>query len=116
MKPETLTALQGSIKKWEEIVAGTGADRLYANCPLCQHFKGVAECYDFYEEERCPVYESTGEPGCTASPYMAWWEATGKPHTERRATTPELVALAQAELDFLRGLLPPLNQRSGSET
>ena len=38
MNRKTLTALKGSIKKWEKIVAGTGSDNGYQNCPLCALF------------------------------------------------------------------------------
>jgi hypothetical protein len=105
MDDETLSALQGSIKKWEAIVAGTGADDTYRDCPLCALYIDQAYC------EGCPVQERTGRGGCGGSPYDAWADAqhAGTPKTRPypwRATTPELAALAQAELDFLRSLMP----------
>jgi hypothetical protein len=63
MDNQTLAALKGSIRKWENIAAGTGVDKGVFNCPLCKLF--------------------------------------GATHGD-----PERIAAAQAELDFLRSLLP----------
>lgn len=90
MKPETLTALQGSIKKWEAIVDGTGKDQGGQNCPLCQRFETTV-CKTLQGEE-CPVRIRTGLISCAGSPYASY-----EPHK------PET---AQAELDFLVSLLP----------
>lgn len=110
MDSRTLTALQGSIKKWEAIVTGDGADEGAENCPLCAEFQ------DNWDEETqqncagCPVSAKTGLAYCSRSPYEEWTKAGEDQRTPdsctMRATTPELVALAQVELDFLRGLLP----------
>lgn len=98
MDEATLTALRGSIKKWEEIVAGTGADFGMDNCALCQMF---ADDDDICA--KCPVKEKTGKPGCGGTPYNAWSQATV---FGGRVTDERTKALAQAELDFLRSLLP----------
>jgi len=98
MPARTLRALKGSIAKWEAIVAGTGEDLGVKNCPLCQEFPDI-DCTG------CPVRERTGQPFCGGSPYQQWDDETDRAET-RRAATPRLVALAQAELDFLRSLLP----------
>ncbi len=101
-----LTALRGSIAKWEAIVAGTGEDGGPHNCPLCQRFPGCASC---------PVADEVGDTGCESTPYVKWFDHQRKDHghqppfDEPSAVTPgceECVALAQAELDFLRSLLP----------
>ena len=56
MDTKTLTALKGSIAKWEAIVAGTGEDRGTENCPLCAAFyHHPKHC------EGCPVERSTGQ-------------------------------------------------------
>lgn len=112
MDARTLTALEGSIKKWEEIVAGEGDDQGPNNCPLCHLFQaeadpddpeGLQECFG------CPVSKKVSTDGCRETPYTAWndktsWTAADR--KDRMATTPELVALAQAELDFLKSLRP----------
>lgn len=94
MDARTLKALKGSIAKWEAIVAGTGTDEGPRNCPLCVEFWG-----DYCKG--CPVRDKTGHHGCIGTPYAEWERAD-----VTAATTPALVALAQAELDFLRSLLP----------
>lgn len=85
MAPEVLEALRGSIKKWEAIVAGTGTDNGHRDCPLCQMFLQISTC------RGCPVMARTGKPECRGTPYR------------QSVNTNEI---AQAELDFLKSLLP----------
>jgi hypothetical protein len=107
MDEKTLTALKGSIKKWEDIVAGTGIDQGPDNCPLCKRF-WEDDC------EGCPVMEHTGYDACNMSPYDEWssWQSE---HDLRNISINELSSevdkikatkLAQDELDFLKSLLP----------
>ena len=107
MKPETLIALQGSIRKWEQIAAGKGEDKGVLNCPLCQEFFYKRGC------RGCPVSAKTGHHNCNRTPYTEWEEQLRDEVVDgrrgvhvRRATTPALVALAQKEVEFLRSLLP----------
>ena len=94
MDAETLEALKGSIAKWEAIVAGTGTDLGMNNCPLCLRF-----ATDEYNPcTGCPVYARTGSVMCEGSPYDDWLSAQTLADEERAA---------QAELDFLKSLLPP---------
>jgi hypothetical protein len=86
MDKTTLKALKGSIAKWEAIVAGTGHDNGGDNCPLCKMFL-YKECHG------CPVNEETGRKFCHGSPYEKWNEYHSVGH-------------AQAELAFLKSLLP----------
>ena len=107
MDVETLAALEGSIEKWERIVAGTGHDGGTTNCPLCQRFlMSTGTCAG------CPVSQKTKSLGCFESPYARWVEFR-KDHGNVRAISDfpedaqiEATRLAQAELDFLKGLLP----------
>jgi hypothetical protein len=97
MKPmdaKTLEALRGSIKKWEGIVAGTTMDLGPANCPLCQRFIDNDDCAG------CPVAFRTGQDSCAGSPYDEWTAA------EEANDSVRLARAAQAELDFLKSLLP----------
>jgi hypothetical protein len=112
MKPETLKALKGSIRKWERIVAGTGTDMGMQNCPLCQRFKTFDCTTD--DGEVCPVAASKG-PGnssCSSTPYADWELAQQEhahPHTlsmAYRAHDDETVMCAVLELEFLKSLLP----------
>jgi len=111
MDAETLEALKGSIRKWEAIVAGTGADRGGSNCPLCQMF---ATNLDLDEDDLCigcPVRAKTDLPECRDTPYFAFSRtASHYDDGSKRAETPVAVAAAQAELDFLRSLLPPAEE------
>jgi hypothetical protein len=93
MDAATLEALKGSIAKWEGIVAGTTRDDGADNCPLCALFN--TDDYDRIENacEGCPVQKSAGIGFCMQTPYYAY----------RHLKTTEA---AQAELDFLRSLLP----------
>ena len=100
MDEKTLTALQGSIKKWEKIVSGKGVDRGTENCPLCAVF--LPRC------DGCPVKERTGRGFCYGSPYDdfsntfsdTWGESIHK------ADTPKRKRAALKELKFLKSLLP----------
>jgi hypothetical protein len=114
MDERTLTALKGSVAKWEAIVAGTGSDERASNCPLCAEFYDAHSVGDDGEEgdgcHGCPVSAKTGATDCNASPWEQWalvqYDLGRMEVGTRKADTPELVKLAQAELDFLRSLLP----------
>lgn len=109
MDQKTLTALQGSIEKWERIVAGTDIDRGGENCPLCKEFADEVDPVEDSFCYGCPVSAAVGQSECGGTPYAQFaqlvpWIAFGE--SRGRATTPEQIAAAQAELDFLKGLLP----------
>ena len=98
MNQETLKALKGSIVKWEKIVAGKGEDRGSLDCPLCQLPDN--DC-----DEDCPVR------GCINSPWDEWSSHHMFEHDDRKThrvfkNCPKCERLAQAELDFLKSLLP----------
>jgi hypothetical protein len=105
MNAKTLTALRGSIAKWEAIVAGTGKDLGAANCPLCKMFfywdgeEMVGNC------EGCPVMEKTGQIRCAGSPYDEI-ENNIDPDEYHN----EYHIAAQREVDFLRSLLPSVGE------
>lgn len=92
MSPETLEALKGSIEKWRKIVEKIGEDHGTQNCPLCRLFHS-----DYREEDDCcagcPVHEHTELSLCMGTPYDNYTE---NPSTKN----------ANAELEFLRSLLP----------
>lgn len=62
MDDVTREALEGSIKKWEAIVDGSGIDAGPQNCPLCQMF-WAGGC------RGCPVFDVTDEKDCYGTPY-----------------------------------------------
>jgi hypothetical protein len=99
MTPETLAALEGSIDKWERVAAGEIADQGCCNCPLCRVFLFAGNtCFG------CPVMERTGEGGCRRTPYTQF------DHLDEDdsgwARTAGQIEAAQAEVAFLKSLLP----------
>lgn len=86
-----LKALKGSIAKWEAILAGTGEDDGPDNCPLCQLFNTPQTKDDFCKG--CPVREATSQRFCHGTPYEDYLDGGDD-------------EVAQAELDFLKSLLP----------
>ena len=107
MTETALTALQGSVEKWQDIVKGIGEDKGPINCPLCIVFNNC----DPYTEivglgcVGCPVMEKSGATGCNNTPYEAW-DMYRVDSGEQTVTDQESKDLAQAELDFLISLLP----------
>lgn len=99
MNAETLTALKGSIAKWEAIVAGTGTNGGTSDCPLCKLYNVNRSFVD--QCGGCPVMDRTGMKRCIGSPYLRYEEAEDDGEDEEK-----LEELAKAELDFLRSLLP----------
>lgn len=57
-----LRALDGSIRKWEKIVKGTGVDLGVGNCPCCQLY-WANDC------KNCPIAIFTGKHMCFGTPY-----------------------------------------------
>lgn len=97
MDKRTLKALQGSIKKWESIVAGVGKDLGGNNCALCIAFPSC---------DNCPVIDIGGGTfACDNTPYDDWAKSI-EFKSGGMATTDQQVRAAQAELDFLKSLLP----------
>lgn len=98
----TLEALKKSIGKWESIAAGIGIDAGTRNCALCRLF--------FLDCPSCVVAEATGKQWwCNGSPYRAFIDHHDDCHLDadyRYALCPECRRLAQAEVDFLKSLLP----------
>ena len=117
MDEKTLTALQGSIAKWEAIVKGAGPDLGWENCPLCTAFYEVTDEEDPEAEWArdgcvgCPVAQRVNQCACGGTPYEKW--STYMLKNERRKFDEKRTVfddksreLAQLELDFLRSLLP----------
>lgn len=102
MNAETLKALKGSIKKWEKIAEGTGADRGPKNCPLC-----LLLWYE-YNCAGCPVHEKTKEMNCEKTPYWEWEDHREAEHDGMtgKALCSECTRLAKKEVSFLKALLP----------
>ena len=84
-----IRALNGSIKKWEKIVAGTDVDRGTLNCPCCKNW---------YKNEcnRCPIAIFNDSCECLHTPYYDY------AHSENEKERHEL---AKKELKFLNEVL-----------
>ena len=95
MEKEVAEALEGSIKKWKAIVAGTGINEGPQNCPLCQMFITNTD------RKGCPVNSKTNKPGCIGTPYDEYDKLE---YEDCEGNKAELERLAQAELDFLKSL------------
>ena len=100
MNKRTLKALEGSIKKWEKIVDGTGYDRGGENCPLCKLFlhSGTFDCGG------CPVYQKTRKMGCDGTPYLDFVRFRITPPSN--VTTQGSITAAKHMLQFFRSLRP----------
>lgn len=104
MDAKTLEALKGSIAKWEAIVAGASGSQGSDNCPLCA---------EFYKNDcaGCPVADQAGEIHCRRTPHYEWTNVdrvleNGWGGYDFDNSPADALRLAQAELDFLRSLLP----------
>lgn len=106
MNAKTLRALHASIRKWEKIIAGTGKDQGPSNCPLCKLFHTKNEL-DKQCCVGCPVAEKTRRRWCLGTPYDKWVDAVrdydGNPSKREIA---RCIKIANAELDFLKALVP----------
>ncbi len=67
-KRKVIKALNGSIRKWENIAFCGAYDKGQRDCPLCKIFDNNAD----YPCEGCPVSEKTGKCYCSGSPYTEW--------------------------------------------
>lgn len=92
-------ALKASIKKWEEHLKAENASTIILgteNCPLC--VVSPDNCAG------CPVDNKTGT-GCCGSPYFNA-SRTRYRWASGHETREDWQTACQAEIDFLKGLLP----------
>jgi hypothetical protein len=106
--PEILRALHGTVDRWHGISEGSLFDGGFDGCPLCSLMDPVRNGCG-----ACPVRHSTGQDGCHGTPYWDFehflithrgdakhFDPDGRPVSSRAK------ALARAEYEFMRGLLP----------
>ena len=102
---ETKEALEGSIRKWELIVAGEGIDDGTKNCPLCQLFP---DC-----EDGCPV-EYDGCNGCDNSEFIDWyWHHRYSHDSTKNSLTIECTRCTEIALNminYLKSLRPVVDE------
>lgn len=107
MDDRTLKALRASIKHWEDNVEARSphnASAAASKCALCEMFTlDPDDCCT-----GCPVSNATGQTECENTPYYT--ARTALVVWRKEPSNDELRAAwrkgAQAELDFLRSLLP----------
>ena len=107
MKPETRTALEESIEKWRAIVDGHGVDSS-SNCALCHRFCRYPGKRCELGDEPCPVFKAKGIIRCVGTPFEDWedYQVEHDAPFPRKIFDDKSRQLAQAELDFLKSLLP----------
>ena len=96
-------ALKGSIRKWERIVKGTGADYGIDNCPLCKIYVKFPQTVFFGDCDGCPVKTVTTYSSCIGTPYSVFVRSG------RRRDT------ALYMLDFLKSILEKAYVRKGKK-
>ena len=92
-------ALDGSIQKWVDIVAGDARDEGQTNCPLCGKYwwSGLFRkpC------DGCPVAEDTGKTLCDGTPYQDYRSLHSCMDCE---PWPDRQKIARAMLRYLKNL------------
>lgn len=118
MNKKTEKAIRDAIKKWEDIVAGTGHDAGIENCALCIEFT-TPDC------SGCPVWVKTGVSMCHHTPYNNWVEHQDANHPDilgneeygcYKVNCVKCQVLAEKELTFLKSLLIPYVEPSKERT
>ena len=108
MNQQALTALRGSIAHWENNLAAKSPAEVstrWRDCPLCVSF--IERDEDWGSGCRsCPVYAFTGEQYCHETPFEAAENALENWSEDMPGSEADWQAAAQAELDFLKSLLP----------
>lgn len=105
LSKEQTDALKKSVKKWELIVDGKASDKGEDNCECCNLYAKDYGC------PSCPVAIEADRDGCDGTPWILWndyqqesdrhwWSGGGTKVFDDHSKQ-----LAQAELDFLKGIL-----------
>lgn len=111
MNKKTLTALKASIQHWEDNVAATEPYQVAAgpsSCALCRLFHPWYSTSNKNDCKGCPVHTKTGSSFCIDTPHSATTRAIVS-WCVSKAYWPAWQKAAQAELDFLKSLLPEQN-------
>ncbi len=97
-----MTPLEQSIEHWERLAAGTQVDEedpCSEHCALC-------DTHWDYSCGSCPIYECTGFSDCETTPWSYAASAWYASHGDNEPPTPRQQAAMQAQVDFLKSLLP----------
>jgi hypothetical protein len=104
MDEVTKKALEESIAKWEQNVEYAKISEFdkiqisWKDCPLCSlYYNQEDNCVG------CPVYNNTGRRRCLNTPYH---DVVSYIKTTRTCSAHIITKACQAEVDFLKSLLP----------
>ena len=99
-KMNKISIMAASVKKWDRIIAGKGADGGVLDCPPCRIFYMLV-CTG------CPIAEYTGKKFCKKTPYGAWYRHQTDVHgrMRRKIYCPECLKLATDMRDFMVEIL-----------
>lgn len=101
MDEKTREALEGSIKKWENIAYNGAENQGSDDCALCDLYNTghIPIC------SGCPIKLVAGNPYCIGTPYSKW--INHQLYVHRNAHTvmcEKCVQIAEKEIDFLKSL------------
>ena len=113
---ETMKAMNGSVEKWQKIVAGEGVDGGEDDCPLC--ILSIENgC------EGCPVSAHTKRTRCRNTPYQEWFDHVDDFHWREdmpyKVHCATCLSLANDQLRFLemvRDLCVCVEENGGGES
>jgi len=97
--------LKESIKKWVDIIQGSGCDHGADNCALCKEYRIEKYIDERYTADctNCPVKQTTGYNFCKETPYIVWISLSCI-HNSNGAKNLILYNAAVNEFDFLKSL------------
>ncbi len=103
---DKISIMEASVRKWNRIIAGEGADGGVYDCPPCRIFY-VLVCIG------CPIAEYTGKKFCKGSPYPAWYWHQLEKHDKirRKVYCPECLKLATDMRDFMIEIVEYLKEK-----
>jgi hypothetical protein len=98
--------MEASVRKWNRIISGKGADGGVYDCPPCRIFYMLV-CYG------CPISEFTGKKFCKGSPYPDWYWHQREAHDciRRKVYCPECLRLATEMRDFMIEIVNYLKEK-----
>lgn len=108
LSKEQTDALKKSIKKWELIVDEGSEDLGPADCECCIIYNSINTRLETREDccKSCPVFLKTRERFCAGTPFEKWEDYQEENDMgEWKVFDDYSKQLAQAELDFLKGIL-----------
>ena len=103
---DKIKIMEASVRKWNRIIAGRGADGGVLDCPPCR-------IYYLLVCTGCPIAEYTGKRFCRGSPYPRWYWHHVNDHEElrRKIHCPQCLQLATEMRDFMAEIVAHLKSQ-----